>query len=86
VTATYDVHHLYVLNGARANHVLQRVRADLQLPVRGRLGLGVSGEFFDRRTFYQHEGGSRARFHYPQFRAYFTWHASSGPASATAFD
>jgi hypothetical protein len=86
VTATYDVHHLYVLNGARANHVLQRVRADLLLPVRGRLGLGVSGEFFDRRTFYQHEGGSRARFHYPQFRAYFTWHASSGPASATAFD
>ena len=86
VMATYDVHHLYVLNGARANHVLQRVRADLLVPVRGRLGLGVSGEFFDRRTFYQHEGAGRARFHYPQFRAYFTWHASSGPEPATAFD
>jgi hypothetical protein len=86
VTATYDVHHLYVLNGVQANHVLQRVRADLLVPVRGRLGLGVSGEFFDRRTFYQHDGGAQARFHYPQFRAYLTWHASSGPAPATGFD
>ena len=86
VTATYDVHHLYVLNGAQANHVLQRVRADVLLPVHGRLGLGLSGEFFDRRTLYRHEGGDAARYHYPQFRAYLSWHASSGPAPATAFD
>lgn len=76
LTATYDVHHLYVLNGARANHVLQRVRADVLVPVRARLGFGVSGEFFDRRTLYPQDGGDEARFHYPQFRTYLTWHAS----------
>lgn len=76
VTAMYKVHHLYVLDGVQANHLLQRVRTDVLVPVGSRLGLGVSGEFFDRRTFYQ-ASIETARFHYPQFRAYLAWHASN---------
>ena len=73
---SYDAHHLHVLDGVRANHLLQRLRADLNVPLRGRLGLGVTGEFFDRRTFYQTEGVSRAHFHFPQFRVALTWSSS----------
>jgi len=72
----YEGRHLYSLDGVRANHFLQRGRVDLLLPLRGPLGIGVTGEYFDRRTFYQDPARSRASFHYPQVRAYFTWSLS----------
>src|SRR6185436_6056643 len=43
----YEGRHLYSLDGVRANHFLQRGRLDLLLPLRGALGLGVTGEYFD---------------------------------------
>ena len=69
----YEGRHLYSLDGVRANHFLQRSRVDLLLPLRGSLGLGVSGEYFFRQTFYQDEDNSQLEYSYPQFRAYFTW-------------
>ena len=72
----YEGRHLYSLDGVRANHFLQRVRLDLLLPLRGPLGLGVSGEYFDRQTFYQDAERTIKHFHYPQLRAYFTWSLS----------
>ena len=72
----YEGRHLYSLDGVRANHFLQRVRLDLLLPLRGSLGLGVSAEYFDRRTFYQDADRTIKHFHYPQVRAYFTWRVS----------
>jgi hypothetical protein len=72
-TFAYDAHHLFVLDGVRANHLLQRLRADLMVPIRGRLGIAATGEFFDRQTFYQDPLNSRARYHYPQFRLSLTW-------------
>jgi hypothetical protein len=73
---SYELHHLYVLDGVRANHLLQRARADVRFPLRGTIGFGVTGEIFDRRTFYQTPGVNRARFSFPQFRAFLTWSAS----------
>ena len=73
---SYEGHHLYVLDGVRANHLLQRARADLRLPLRGRLGVGVTGEFFDRRTYYQTGDVERAQFRFPQFRTYLVWSGS----------
>ena len=75
-TFSYEAHHLYVLDGVRANHLLQRGRADLKLPIKGRVGFGVAAEFFDRRTFYQTPGTTPARFQFPQFRLFMTWTGS----------
>ena len=72
----YEGRHLYSLDGVRANHFLQRGRIDLLLPLRGALGLGVTGEYFDRRTFYQDADRTRVNYHYPQVRTYFTWRVS----------
>jgi hypothetical protein len=69
----YEGRHLYSLDGVRANHFLQRSRVDLLLPLRGSLGLGVSGEYFFRQSFYQDEDNSQLEYRYPQFRAYLTW-------------
>jgi hypothetical protein len=69
----YEGRHLYSLDGVRANHFLQRGRLDLLLPLRDPLGLGVSGEYFFRQSFYQDEERSQLEYRYPQFRAYFTW-------------
>ena len=76
LTFSYQLHHLHVLDGVRANHLLQRARADLRVPLRGRLGAAVTGEFFDRRTFYQEPGVPVGRFHFPQFRVAVTWSTS----------
>ena len=73
VAFSYEGHHLYTLDGIRANHLLNQARIDLLAPLRGSIGIGVSGEYFDRRTFYQDEAQTRQKFHYPQFRAYLTW-------------
>ena len=48
----------------------------LLVPLRGRLGIGVTGEYFDRRTYYQRPGVDRALFQFPQFRLALTWSAS----------
>ena len=75
-TLFYEGRHLFSLDGVRANHFLQRGRVDLLLPVRGAFGVGVTGEYFDRRTFYQDPARTRVRYHYPQVRTYFTWRLS----------
>ena len=76
LTFSYQLHHLHVLDGVRANHLLQRARADLRVPLRGRLGIGVSGEFFDRRTFYQAAGRPRRAFSLPPVQGSLTWSTS----------
>jgi hypothetical protein len=77
VTAfVYEGRTLYSLDGVRANHVLQRLRLDLLSPLRGSLGIGATGEFFDRRSYYQDPSATRTKYHYPQIRVYFTWSQS----------
>ena len=72
----YETHHLKSLDGIRANHLLQQTRLDLLAPLRGPVGLGVSWEYFDRRTFFQDESRETRKFHFPQFRAFLTWKIS----------
>jgi hypothetical protein len=42
-------------------------------PLHGPIGIGVSGEYFDRHTFYQDADRTKTIYHFPQFRAYLTW-------------
>jgi hypothetical protein len=72
----YETHHLRSIDGIRANHFLQQLRLDLLVPLRGPLGIGVSGEYFDRRTYYPDDDNQTRKYHFPQFRAYLTWNIS----------
>jgi len=72
----YETHHLRSLDGVRANHFIQQLRLDLLVPLRDPLGIGFSGEYFDRRTYYQSEDTETRKYHFPQFRVYLTWRMS----------
>jgi len=75
VNIGYELHHLHILDGVRANHMLQRIRGDFMVPLKGRLGIGTTGEFFERKTFYDDNQGT-ARYRFPQYRVYLTWSLS----------
>ena len=47
----YQANHVYVVDGVRANHFLQRMGVDLLMPLLGSLGLGVSGEYLKKVIF-----------------------------------
>ena len=36
-------------------------------------GVGASGEYFFRQSFYKNEASSQLEYRFPQFRAYVTW-------------
>jgi hypothetical protein len=73
--ASYELHHLHILDGYRAEHVLQRLRADIIVPIKGKLGAGFAGEFFDRTTYYS-PGEEKVRYRFPQVRFYLSWRVS----------
>jgi hypothetical protein len=72
----YQANHVYVVDGVRANHLLQRAGVDLLLPLRGSVGLGVAGEYFDRRTFFKGFADARQGLRSPQLRVFLTWRLS----------
>jgi hypothetical protein len=74
LNAGWELYHLHVLDGVRANHVLTRARVDVMWPLKGALGIGGSTEFFTRQTYYANDAGE-ANYHFPQYRIYLTWTA-----------
>jgi len=73
LSIAWELHHLHVLDGVRANHVLQRVRLDFAWPIKGSFGIGGSLENFDRHTYYNDKTVDDAHFHFPQARFFLTW-------------
>ena len=73
IAAQYEGRTLYSLDGVRANHVLQRGRAEVIAPAGSRLGIGVTGEYFARHSFYQDQARTRRTYRYPQFRVFLAW-------------
>ena len=64
-TFVWEGHHLRSLDGTRANHVLHQLRLDVTAPLRGPLGIGISGEYFDRRTYFQDESSETRKYQFP---------------------
>lgn len=72
MTGSFEAQHLYTIDGVRANHLLQRARLTVGVPLVGGLGIGAHAEYFDRRTFYR-TNTPDAHFRFPQYRAAVTW-------------
>jgi Domain of unknown function (DUF3943) len=68
---SYHGYQLYVVDGVRSNHVIQRFRMDLNIPIRGRLAAGLTGEYFYRKTYFT--DGTERRDKFPQVRIYLAW-------------
>jgi hypothetical protein len=69
--AEYELHHLHIIDGTRANYLLQRFRVGVNVPIRGRLGFGASTEYFSRYTFYQ--AGTKSHLSFPEIRVFLSW-------------
>jgi hypothetical protein len=74
LNAMWELYHLHVLDGVRANHVLTRARVDFMWPLKGALGIGGSTEFYTRDTYYANDAGE-ADYYFPQYRIFLTWTA-----------
>jgi hypothetical protein len=73
LSTSYELHHIHVIDGIRSNHLLQRFRLDLDIPLRGALGIGVAGDFFDHQVFYQDKAVADTATHFPQIKAFLSW-------------
>ena len=81
-TLQYEGRQVYSLDGVRANHLLQRVRLDVEVPLRGPIGLGAAFEYFSRKTFFQDELRTIRHYRYPQVRTYLSWRPRMPPDDA----
>lgn len=70
-TVAYQGYHVAVVDGVRANHVLQRLFMDARMSIRYSFSIGVAGEYFFRKAYFW-SGGNRTD-EAPQLRAYIVW-------------
>jgi hypothetical protein len=69
--ANYSSVWLHAVDGAQADHWTQNLRLDLLVPINKRVGLGTTGEFIRRKSYYNGADDVLQRF--PQVRAYVSW-------------
>jgi hypothetical protein len=73
VTLSYRGYQINVVDGARSNHVLQRLDIDVRVPVTRALALGAGFEYFFRKAYYWTGGTPTDQS--PQARMFFVWTA-----------
>jgi hypothetical protein len=71
VELDYQAFHVNVVDGTRANHILQRVQAEIRVPVAREFWVGVMGEYFYREAYFWANGTRTDES--TQFRAFLTW-------------
>ena len=72
---SYELHHLHILDGYRAEHVLQRLRGDVLIPIKGRSAPASRASSSIARRSYS-PGLEKVDYHFPQVRFYMTWRVS----------
>ena len=69
--ANYSAVWLHAVDGAQADHWTQNIRLDFLVPVKERVGVGLTGEFIRRKSYYDGVDDVLQRF--PQLRVYLSW-------------
>ena len=63
--------YLHVVSGTSGDHVAQSIRLEGLVPVRGRLRLGLAGDYVRRKVYYDFQDDRDDK--YPQLRVFFAW-------------
>lgn len=71
MTIAYQGYHVAVVDGRRANHVLQRLYVDARMSVKHSFAVGVAAEYFFRKAYFWPAGNRTDES--PQLRAYVAW-------------
>ena len=69
--AQYQAYQVNVVDGTRANHILQRLYLDVRIPVSRQLAIGAAAEYFFRTAYFWGAGARSERS--TQFRLFLAW-------------
>ena len=67
----YQAYHVNVVDGTRANHILQRLTADVRVPLTREFAVGAMAEFFYRKAYFWANGTRTDES--PQLRLFLVW-------------
>jgi len=67
----YQGHQVNVVDGRHAVHIMQRLQAEVRVPVSRELAIGAAGEYFYREAYFWRAGSRNDQA--PQFRLFMTW-------------
>lgn len=70
-TVVYRGYQVSVVDGARSNHVLQRLTVDVRMPIGRAFGVGAGGEYFFRKAWFWGAGSRTDEA--PQARVFLIW-------------
>jgi hypothetical protein len=68
----YQAYHVNVVDGTRANHILQRAQVELRVPVGREFAVGAMGEYFYRQAYFWPDLTTRSD-ESTQFRVFLAW-------------
>jgi len=71
MSLTYQGFQVNVVDGRHAIHILQRVGAEVRVPVRRSLAIGAAAEYFYREAYFWRAGSRSDQS--PQFRLFMAW-------------
>jgi len=71
VVIDYQAFHVNVVDGTRANHILQRIMLELRVPVARDVALGAMAEYFYREAYFWANGTRTDES--TQFRVFVAW-------------
>jgi hypothetical protein len=71
LTIVYRGYQISVVDGARSNHVLQRLDVGARLPLTQTMALGAAGEYFFRKAYFWQAGARTDES--PQARLFLAW-------------
>jgi len=67
----YQGYQVNVVDGRHAVHIMQRLQAEVRVPVSRELAIGAAGEYFYREAYFWRAGSRSDQS--PQFRLFMTW-------------
>jgi len=70
-TLDYQAFHVNVVDGTRANHILQRLKIDVRVPVTREIAVGATAEYFYRKAYFWANGTRTDES--PQVRLFLSW-------------
>jgi len=70
-SVSYQAYQVSVVDGRRAVHLLQRVQAEVRVPLRRDLAVGAAAEYFYREAYFWGAGSRTEQS--PQLRVFLSW-------------
>ena len=83
VNLQYRIDYIHAVSGSDADHYVQLVTAESEIPIRGGLGIGASWNYYLRDSRFMAPRAPESS-HRPEFRTYLSWNLDYRPPAGGA--